>query len=94
MRCHQLDGMPQTLQLVGPEMGATTSFHADQTGGQVGKDSDHLVPLELLFQKHFAALIHAMNLQDIFGQIDANRGDFHSVRLSTVSGNIFATLAR
>ena len=38
LRRHQLDGMPQPLQFIGPVMGTAACLHADQARRKIAKE--------------------------------------------------------
>ncbi|MNF99495.1 hypothetical protein D3C84_823930 [compost metagenome] len=70
LRCHQLDGMPQRLKFVSPEVGAAAGLHANQTGGSVAEERHHLLAFEFLVEDLLAVHIDAMDLDAGFCQID------------------------
>lgn len=39
---HQFDSMSHPLQLIGPEVGRGTGFHADRAGWDIGKKGGYL----------------------------------------------------
>jgi hypothetical protein len=50
LRCHQLDQLFLALPVARPVMRATTCFHTDETGGQIGEEHGHLIALDLLLE--------------------------------------------
>jgi hypothetical protein len=53
---------------------------ADPAGGQIGKERGHLVALELLAQINLAVSVHAVNLEYVLGQIEADCRNLHGGR--------------
>jgi hypothetical protein len=52
-------------------------FHADQTGWQRGEVGDDLSTPEAPLHDDVARLVHAMDLEDLLGQVEADRGNLH-----------------
>jgi hypothetical protein len=78
--CHQAHGVAHALKLARPVVGAAAGFHANQAGRQVHEEGSHLFALERLVEHGFAVLIHAVDLEHILGQIDANGCNLHGGR--------------
>ena len=61
---HQLDGVPEQLELARSVVRTTTGLHADQARGQIGKKLRHLGGFELLLQRGLAVLVDPMHLNN------------------------------
>lgn len=61
-------------------VGAATSLHANQAGGQIHEEGRHLFALEGFVEHGLAALIHAVDLTHILRQVDANGCNLHGGR--------------
>ncbi len=56
---------------------AAASFHPDQARRQVDDEGRHLVSPQLLRQDRLALLVDAVDLEYVFGQVDANSHDLY-----------------
>jgi hypothetical protein len=52
-------------------------FHADQAGGQRGEIGDDLSAPQAALEDHLACPVHAMDLEDLLGQVEADRCNLH-----------------
>jgi hypothetical protein len=64
--------MAQFLQTPSPMMGARAGFHADQTTWPPFEECKKLAPAELTPCDNLALVVKAMDLDDIFGEINAD----------------------
>ncbi len=80
LRRHQPNRVPQSLQLPRPVVRTRTRLHADQAGGQIGEERCNLLTLELLAQFHLAVSVHAVDLEHVLGQIEADCRNLHGGR--------------
>jgi hypothetical protein len=59
------------------------SLHANQTGWKFLKECEQLRAAQSLVENNIAILADAVDLKDVFGQIEANRCKLHQVASST-----------
>lgn len=83
---HQPDRVAQRLQLASPVVSAGTGLNADEAGRQVREEGSNLVALQLLAQHCFPALVDPVNLENVLGQIEADRRNLHGGRSFRSSG--------
>jgi hypothetical protein len=67
LRGHESHGMAPRFKLAGPVVSASTSFHADPARRLVGKKYHYLIAFQLLAQYRLSSLVHAMDLEHVFG---------------------------
>lgn len=77
---HQAHGVAHALELAGPVVGTAAGLHANQAGGQIDKETRHLLALERFVEHGLAMLINAVDLKHILGQVDANGCNLHGGR--------------
>jgi transposase len=65
--------VPQRAQLARPKVRGGAGFHADQTGWQRGEVGDDLGAPEAALHDGVARLVYAMHLEDVLGQVEADR---------------------
>jgi len=53
------------------------SFHPDQARWQAAENADHLTATELTADQNLSYPINAVDLKDLLGDVEANRGDLH-----------------
>jgi hypothetical protein len=80
LRSHQANGVAQDLQLARPVVRARTGLHTDQTGRKVGKKRSDLVAPQLLAKHDLAVRVHAVHLEHVLGQIEADCRNLHGGR--------------
>jgi hypothetical protein len=52
-------------------------LHADQARRQAAEEADELAPAELTTDQNLSALVNAVNLKDLLGEIKTNCRDVH-----------------
>ena len=77
LRRHQAHLVSQRAQLARPEVCGGAGFHADQTGWQRGKVGDDLSAPEAALHDGVARLVHAVDLEDMLGEVEADRCNLH-----------------
>ena len=70
--------MAELDQLARPVMRRATRLHADQARRQLGKKWQHLRPSKRLADHNLAGRINAVDLKNVLGQVEADRGNLHS----------------
>ena len=70
--------MAQLAQFAPPVMARGARFHADQTGLKSVEERLHLTATKGLADNYLAQLINAMDLKNVFRQINADGGNTHS----------------
>ena len=70
--------MTEPDQLASPVMRRATRFHANQARRQPGKKWQHLRPPKRLADHNLAGRINAVDLKNVLGQVEADRGNLHS----------------
>ena len=93
LRRHEPHLMPKGPQLARPEVRGGAGLHADQAGWQRSEIGDDLAAPEAALDDDVARLVHAVDLEDVLGQVEADRcnlhggwlllGDFDSHQLGT-----------
>jgi hypothetical protein len=68
LRCHQADSMTHSFKLACPVVGATASFHADETRRQIDKERCYLVASKLLLQHSLAVLVDPVDPEHVLCQ--------------------------
>jgi hypothetical protein len=58
---------------------AAAGFHTKQAGLQLRKERQKLRPAQGLVEHHFLGGIDPMDLENVLGQINADRGNLHGV---------------
>jgi hypothetical protein len=79
LRWNQLHVMAHDPQFASPVMGAYTSFHANPTRWQLGKELKDLMTPEHTFFDLFKLFVKAYNVKDTFCQVQADGGNIHLV---------------
>jgi hypothetical protein len=69
--------MAKGCELPRPEVGCGAGLHANQAGRQSAEEADEFTPAELPADQNLSVLIDAMNLEDMLGDIETNRGNLH-----------------
>jgi hypothetical protein len=77
----QLHAVPEAGQHAGPVVGGATSFHDDRTSRLLLKERDQIVPSQLPSDLRSSGFVHAMNLEDGLGCIEADHANAHRGRL-------------
>ena len=70
--------MAEFDQLARPVMRRAARLHANQTSGQLGKKWQHLRPPKRLTNNDLTGRINAVDLKNVLGQVEADRGNLHS----------------
>ena len=60
-----------------PMMSGSAGFHTDQASGNLAKKVDDLLAPQLTGDDNLARTIHAMNLEYVLGEINANGANLH-----------------
>jgi hypothetical protein len=76
--------MSEAFEFPGKVVRAAAGFHTDQAGRQIREESEKLGSLDLLTQDRSTVAVNAVNLENIFRQIDADRGHIHGRALLVV----------
>ena len=86
LRGHQPHGMAEAGELARPVVRARTRFHADGAGRQPGHQLGELIAPDLrTHQARLAGRIHAVQREDILGQIDPEKHHRHGHLLAARS---------
>ena len=80
LRRHQSHGVAHALQFTRPVMRAAAGFHSDQARWQLDKELGHLQAAQLLLEHCFARLVDAVDLKDLFREVNADDGGLHGER--------------
>jgi hypothetical protein len=78
--------MSQLRELAGPEVRAAARFHPDHAPRQVHEEAQDVRAFEPLTQPRLAALIDAVNLKDVFCQINTDRRNVGTAWYNDVTG--------
>jgi hypothetical protein len=73
-----------------PEVGGGARLHADQARRQTPEEGEDLSPADLAADESLPILIDAVDLKDVLGDVETNRGDLH--RTGSLSGAEAITL--
>ena len=81
--------MAQGFELPRPVMAGRARLHADQPGGKLAEERHHLAAAQPLADHHLPRCINAVDLENVLGQVKANRDNFTYGRLLflVVAGN-------
>jgi hypothetical protein len=71
--------MAKLAQLPCPVVAGTASFHSDQAGWKLLKECEQLRSSQSLVENNIAILADAVDLKDVFGQIEADCCNLHWV---------------
>ena len=77
----QTDLMPKPADLTAPIVAARAGFHRDNATRQTGKELQNLAAPKPLANNHSPFLINSMHLENVLGQVQANRANFSHGRL-------------
>ena len=80
LRRHQPHGVAHALQLARPVVRAAAGLHSDQAGRQIGEELGHLLAAQLLLEYRFSQLVDAVDLKDLFREVNADSGGLHGER--------------
>src|SRR3974390_717294 len=90
-RRHQTHGVTELGDFPRPIMSGSAGFHADQARRILAKKLNDLLPPQLTADDDFARAIHAMHLEYVFGEINADGANLHVddpppvIRCSTIT---------
>ena len=68
------------LQFARPVVGAAAGLHADQAGRQIDEELCHLLATQLLLEHRLAKLIDAVDLEELFREVNSDGGGLHGER--------------
>ena len=60
-----------------PMMSGSAGFHTDQASGKLAKEAHNLIAPQLTGDDNLARTIHAMNLEYVLGEINADSVNMH-----------------
>ena len=68
-RRHEPDLVAESSQLTRPDMSGGACLHADQARWQAAEEADDLAPAELTTDHNLSALVKAVDLKDVLGEV-------------------------
>ena len=77
VRRHQANLMSKRCELAGPVMRRRAGFHGNQARRQLREERRYLAATQLLTQDDVTIGPYAVKLENVFGEVDANRRDLH-----------------
>lgn len=77
LRCHEFYRVAQSRQTPRPIMGTAAGLDADEAGRPVRKERQDLMALEGFADDRLASFVDGMQLDDLFGDIEAGGGNGH-----------------
>src|SRR5215475_3452933 len=90
-RRHQTHGVAEFGNFTCPMMSGSAGLHADQTSRKLAKDVDDLFAPQLTADDDLARTIHAVHLEYVLGEINADGANLHAddpppvIRCSTIT---------
>src|SRR5262245_9492619 len=76
-RAAATEPLPKLHQFTRPMMRRRACLHADETGGELAEEVEHLLSAQLPNENDLAVRIDAVHLEDVLGQIDADGANLH-----------------
>ena len=77
LRRNQPDIVPEFAKFAPPEVRRRAGFHPNKASRQLGEIDQHFTPPETALLNDAAERVHAVNLEDMLGEIEADRRDLH-----------------
>jgi hypothetical protein len=94
LRWDQAHFVPQPAQLPGPEMGGGASLQADPARRKLREVAQDLPAAEAALLDNGVVCVDTVNLEDVLGQIEANRCNLHGGWLLSWRDSTATSLAR
>src|SRR5215471_6309133 len=76
-RRHQTHGVTELRDFTSPMMSGSTGFHTDQASRNLAKEVDDLLAPQLTGDDDLAQAIHAVHLEHVLGEINADGANLH-----------------
>src|SRR6516162_9469983 len=76
-RRHQTHGVTELGDFTSPMMSGSAGFHTDQASRNLAKEVDDLFPPQLTGNNDLAHTIHAVHLEYVLGEINADGANLH-----------------